>query len=171
MNKTLAPAKPFTGYHMWAWLIAFFGVVIGVNIGLAYFANSTWSGLVVENSYVASQEFNGKLAEVKAQDALGWKGTLSASNGSIKFALAGPDGSAVAVNAVSITLRRPVTANSDFTLALAKGGDGTWSAAHTLADGAWIAEIDVASDADKLAGTKRIWRDTLRLSVKDGAIQ
>jgi nitrogen fixation protein FixH len=165
MNKTLRAVKPFTGYHMWAWLISFFGVVIAVNIGLAYYANSTWSGLVVENSYVASQEFNGKLADVKAQDALGWKDKLTAANGSVSYAITKPDGSAVPASSVKVTFRRPVTDTADFTLTLAKAAGGAWSAPHVLGDGAWIAEIDVAGDAIKP------WRDTLRLTVKDGAIQ
>ena len=165
MNKTLQTVRTFTGYHMLAWIITFFGIIIGVNITMAYYANSTWSGLVVANSYVASQEFNGKLADVKAQDALGWKGKLSASNGVFHFALNGKDGSVVAANSVAVTLRRPVTDSADFTLALTKTPEGTWSVPHTLADGAWIAEVDVASDAFKM------WRDTLRLTVKDGAIR
>jgi nitrogen fixation protein FixH len=165
MNKTLRTPRPFTGYHMLAWIITFFGIIIGVNITMAYYANSTWSGLVVANSYVASQEFNGKLADVKAQDALGWKGHLSASNGIIHFALKAKDGSVVAINSVSVTLRRPVTDTADFTLALTKAPDGIWSVPHPIADGSWIAEVDVTSDAFKQ------WRDTLRLIVKDGAIR
>lgn len=165
MTKTLQNIRPFTGYHMLAWIITFFAIVIGVNITMAYYANSTWSGLVVENSYVASQEFNGKLADVAAQDALGWQGKLSATSGIIAFALTARDGSVVAANSVNVTMRRPVTDTADFTLALTKAQDGTWSAPHALADGSWIAEVDVASD------TFKGWRDTLRLTVKEGAIQ
>jgi nitrogen fixation protein FixH len=165
MKNTLQVMKPFTGYHMWAWLISFFGVVIAVNIGLAYYANSTWSGLVVENSYVASQEFNGKLADVKAQDALGWKDKFAAANGVVSYSITKPDGAAVSATSIKVTFRRPVTDTADFTLTLAKAADGTWSAPHALGDGAWIAEIDVTGDGFKP------WRDTLRLTVKDGAIQ
>jgi nitrogen fixation protein FixH len=165
MNKTLQSARPFTGYHMLAWIITFFGIIIGVNVTMAYFANSTWSGLVVANSYVASQEFNGKLADVKAQDALGWKDKLTAINGSVSYAITKPDGTAVPATSVKVTFRRPVTDTADFTLTLLKAADGIWSAPHVLGDGAWIAEVDVASDLFKQ------WRDTLRLTVKDGAIR
>ena len=64
--------KEIKGGHVLAMLIAFFGVIITVNMVMAYFANSTWSGLVVKNGYVASQEFNTNLARAKAQEALGW---------------------------------------------------------------------------------------------------
>src|SRR3546814_12783326 len=52
--------------------IAFFGVVISVNIVMASFALSTFGGTVVVNSYVASQHYNEWLARADAQDRLGW---------------------------------------------------------------------------------------------------
>src|SRR3546814_19061021 len=52
--------------------IAFFGVVISVNIVMASFALSTFGGTVVDNSYVASQHYNEWLARADAQDRLGW---------------------------------------------------------------------------------------------------
>ncbi|MGE4410267.1 MAG: FixH family protein [Sphingobium sp.] len=64
--------RPFTGYHAAAILIAFFAVVVGVNLVMARFAISTFGGTVVENSYVASQKFNGWLAEARREKELGW---------------------------------------------------------------------------------------------------
>ena len=76
-NPQSAPARrgvaasrgsgPFTGWHMLAICVAFFGVVIAVNVVMADLAISTFSGEVVENSYVASQRFNGWLDEAKAE--------------------------------------------------------------------------------------------------------
>lgn len=63
----------FTGRHMLMVMVAFFGVVVGVNLVMARLAISTFSGTVVDNSYVASQEFNTWLGEARAQRALGWK--------------------------------------------------------------------------------------------------
>lgn len=68
-----APAGgTFTGRHMAIILVSFFAVVIGVNVTMAVMAGSTFGGTVVDNSYVASQRFNGWLAEGRAQAALGW---------------------------------------------------------------------------------------------------
>lgn len=64
--------KKFTGRHMAAILIAFFGVIIAVNLTMATFATRTFGGTVVANSYVASQKYNGWLAAARAQEALGW---------------------------------------------------------------------------------------------------
>jgi len=51
----------FTGWHMTFILVSFFAVVIAVNLTMAHFASSTFGGLVVENSYVASQKYDGWL--------------------------------------------------------------------------------------------------------------
>lgn len=64
--------KGITGRHMTAILVAFFGVVIAVNVTMATFATRTFGGQVVENSYVASQEYNRWLAAARTQGRLGW---------------------------------------------------------------------------------------------------
>ena len=58
---------------MSAILIAFFGVVVAVNFTMAMFATRTFGGVVVENSYVASQKYNGWLKAARKQDQLGWR--------------------------------------------------------------------------------------------------
>jgi nitrogen fixation protein FixH len=73
MMSTLAKQPfRFTGWHMSAILVAFFAVVIAVNIGMARLAGSTFSGVVVENSYDASQQFDRWLDEAAKEQALGW---------------------------------------------------------------------------------------------------
>ncbi len=165
MTTKIDSGKPFTGRHMIMVMVAFFGVIISVNLLMAYYANSTWSGLVVKNSYVASQEFNQTVADVKEQDALGWKDSLEASDGKIIFSLQDANGTPVAITSVKMIFRRPVTDSADMTIDLAAGPAAVWQAAHALSDGVWIAEIDVTSPNNKP------WRDTKRFAVKDGVIQ
>lgn len=165
MSPNIDNGKPFTGKHMIMVMVAFFGVIISVNLLMAYYANSTWSGLVVKNSYVASQEFNQTVADVKRQDALGWKDTLAASDGKISFSLTDANGAPVAITSVKMIFRRPVTDTADMTIDLAAGPNSVWEATHPLADGVWIAEIDVTSPDNKL------WRDTRRFAVANGVIQ
>ena len=50
--------RRFTGYHATMIIVAFFAVVVGVNMVMARFALSTFGGTVVDNSYVASQKYN-----------------------------------------------------------------------------------------------------------------
>src|SRR3546814_8818871 len=63
MTPAPSPIRRFTGWHMTAILIAFFAAVIAVNMLMATVAVRSFGGTVVENSYVASQKFNGWLAQ------------------------------------------------------------------------------------------------------------
>ena len=46
----------FTGWHMAAILLGFFGLVVAVNLYMAHTAISTFGGTVVENSYVTVRD-------------------------------------------------------------------------------------------------------------------
>ena len=72
-----AMRKPFTGRHFTLIMVAFFGVVIAINLVMARYASATFGGVVVENSYVASQRFNSWLGKARTQDALGWDATAT----------------------------------------------------------------------------------------------
>lgn len=67
----------FTGWHMTAILVAFFGVVMAVNFTMARMAISSFGGTVVDNSYVASQKYNRWLNAAAQQDKLGWEVSAS----------------------------------------------------------------------------------------------
>ena len=64
--------RRFTGWHFTAIITAFFGVVVAVNLTMAVFATRTFGGVVVENSYVASQKYNDWLDAAKRQQQLAW---------------------------------------------------------------------------------------------------
>jgi nitrogen fixation protein FixH len=57
------------GWHVFAIFALAFGVIIAVNLTLAFKAVSTFPGLEVKNSYVASQTFD---ADRAAQLGLDW---------------------------------------------------------------------------------------------------
>jgi nitrogen fixation protein FixH len=61
--------RELTGPKVLAIAVASFGLIIAVNFYMAFQAISTFPGLEVENSYVASQSFD---QDRKAQQALGW---------------------------------------------------------------------------------------------------
>jgi nitrogen fixation protein FixH len=58
-----------TGKHVAAMFVSGFGIIIAVNLTLAWNAVQTFPGLEVKNSYVASQSFD---ADRAAQLALDW---------------------------------------------------------------------------------------------------
>lgn len=73
--------RGFTGWHMLAAMIAFFAVVIGVNAVMATAATRTFGGKVVENSYVATQRYNGWLDKAARQERLGWTVAVAGAGG------------------------------------------------------------------------------------------
>ncbi len=158
-------SQQFTGRHFLLIMVAFFGVVITVNVTMAVYANTSWTGLVVRNSYVAGLEFNRKSREHREQAALGWDATLTGADGILRFALADTQGNPVALNAGTAQFRRPVSDAQDIALALAPAAGGALDAPFALGDGAWIVEIE----AD--AGRDVPWREIHRITVRDGAIK
>ncbi len=89
--------RAFDGRHMSAILVAGFAVVVAVNIGAAVIAKRTFGGIVVENSYVASQDFNGWLDEAAHERSLGWQVEPSREpDGRVRLALTGvPEGARI----------------------------------------------------------------------------
>lgn len=152
--------RQFTGWHMLASLIAFFGVVLGVNLTLAYFASSTWSGLVVENGYVASQSFGRDLARARDQEALGWQVRLSHGAERLRVTFADAGRQEISGLAVSGVLRRPVSARHDMPLTFSNAGGGVYSVPVSLAPGLWEVEIEATREG------AAPYRKTFRFLVK-----
>lgn len=74
-----ATTNPFTGKRMTAIFVAGFGIVIAVNLTMAMMAVGSFHGTVVDNSYVASQHYNGWLKQAAASKALGCRRCRSAA--------------------------------------------------------------------------------------------
>src|SRR5215212_8676756 len=104
---------PLTGWHMLAIVFAFFGVIIAVNIALAIAATGTFPGLVVENSYVASQHYDELLARAREQDKVGWRDDLKAVGGVLRFSLLEGTGVPLPDLSVIAHIGRPSTTVED----------------------------------------------------------
>ncbi|MEZ2128196.1 MULTISPECIES: FixH family protein [unclassified Sinorhizobium] len=155
--------RGFTGRHMLAIMVAFFGVVIGVNITHAWYASSSWSGLVVENTYVASQQFNGRAKAMRAMAASGITGEVSVQEGLIAYRLRNRDGSPASADDVTVHFKRPVGDHEDFTATLSKVGEGRFERAHAVLPGEWIVEII------SQRGGNAIMHEAFRIYVGEGA--
>ncbi|MCX7303996.1 MAG: FixH family protein [Hyphomicrobiales bacterium] len=155
-------AGAFTGRHMLMIMIAFFAVVIAVNVTMATVARTSWTGLVVANSYVASQEFNGRLAAARAQAGLGWTASLVIEHGEAHLTVFDRDKRAAPIRTASLALRSPATDSKDRTVVLERNADG-FRGRVDLADGQWVVEIE-AGMADG-----GIWRETRRMRLVQGS--
>ena len=165
MSTPTTETRPFTGRHLLFIMLAFFGTIIAVNVTMATFAARSWTGLVVKNSYVASQEFNGKAKAAREQDALGWTSNLEVGGGKLRFALSDAKGGVVALEGGSATLYHPVSGLRDTHLDLVPDGSGAVAADIALDDGGWI--IEIAADA----GLERAYRDVRRVFVSSGELR
>jgi len=147
--KPAAATEPgtFTGKHMALLAFGFFGVIIAVNVGMAVVSSVSWTGLVVENSYVASQEFEEKRMAHESQVTAGWQSAFTFASGTAQLAIRDATGAAPDLGEVTMLVNRPVGGHDDQTLPLVRGADGTYSTALTLADGVWDVWITAPKSA------------------------
>lgn len=149
-------SKPFTGRHMTMILVAFFGVVIAVNVTMARLAVSTFGGTVVDNSYVASQEFNHWLAQGRKQDALGWvvrTEILSDRRVSVEVRERGrPLKGAV----LTATLRHPLGRIPDHDFAFDTVAQGNSVSTRAIPGGRWMLHLTLVR-----AGDRYSWIETV----------
>jgi nitrogen fixation protein FixH len=150
---------------MLAAMVAFFGAIIAVNLTMAVFAMNSWTGLVVKNSYVASQEFNANARAAREQAALGWLGELAYGKGELRYRLTSASGAVVAATEVEAALGRPAYEADDTTIGLSPTDDGSFGGEIALADGQWIVRVSAE------AGLARRWLDIRRIDVRNGAMQ
>ncbi len=159
IQRIFWPQK-FTGWHMAGALLGFFGTIITVNMIMAYFATSTWTGLVVKNSYVASQNFNTETAALKAQQAMGWDAASEYRDGTFGITLTGRDQAPLGGAIVTAKVGRPAYESDDRTVQLLETAPGQYEAPTDLGPGIWTAALTVTGQAGEL------WTRILRFEVK-----
>ncbi|PHQ98040.1 MAG: nitrogen fixation protein FixH [Marinosulfonomonas sp.] len=135
--------KELTGRKFFLIIASFFGVIITVNVFMAYQAVSTFPGLVTSNSYVASQTFNDERA---AQLALGWDVKGVVADGVLTLSIVDSDANPVPVAKLDAILGRATHVSEDTTPAFEFDGTA-YVAAVDLAPGNWnLRMIAIAQD-------------------------
>ena len=138
--------RPLTGYHVGAMIVAFFAVIIAANATMAWFASDSWSGLVVKNGYVASQQYNAKIAAANLQKARGWRLKFKYSNALLSFSLTDKDNLPVYFDKIVAKIGRPVSYDNDVEMALVHKGRGLYQAKVELSKGIWSFRLDAHGD-------------------------
>lgn len=140
--------RRFTGLHMALTMILFFGTIIAVNMTMAVLATRTFGGKVIENSYVASQEYNGKLAAARAQDRLRWNIAV-ALNGNRPQVILSKDGAPLAGAVVQIAASHPLGRVPERGIDTRARGDGQHLGTQPLPAGRWRLRITVSRGDDR----------------------
>jgi len=153
---------PLTGWHMLAIGSLFFGTIIAVNIALAIFATGTFPGLVVKNSYVASQNYNALLAEAQAQADNGLSAQLVAEAGILNLRIANASGAPQQDLSITAHAGRPASSHDDRVIAFTEIGQ-FYQADTALPAGRWIVDME-ARDGDTI-----VFRQSRELWIKTTA--
>ncbi|MBZ0127618.1 MAG: FixH family protein [Rhodobacteraceae bacterium] len=144
-------ARPLTGRTVLVIVLSSFGVIIGVNLVMAYLAVGTFPGLEVRNTYVASQSFD---SDRDAQEALGWDVAAGYADGTLTLSISDNNGDPVPVAGLSASIGRATHANADVTLDFA-AGPGPYRATIPLDHGKWELRLH-ATAADGTAFRQRL---------------
>ncbi len=143
---TISPRR-FTGRHMVTILIGFFGVVIAVNLLMVRMAIGTFGGTVVDNSYVASQNFNNWLAQARAERTLGWRIEV-ARDGGDHLAVTVRDAAGAPLPAAQVTAlaRHPLGRKPERIMRFSDSGAARFRSTASLGAGRWQVIVTIESD-------------------------
>lgn len=138
-----------TGKHVAAILVSGFGIVITVNVTMATMAVESFHGTVVDNSYVASQQYNGWLKQAAVSRALGWQAVphRRADGRVVLETIAVPAGARI-----TATAERPLGKREETPLTFASEGRGRWLSNEALAPGRWQMRTAIRAEGKAWAG-------------------
>ena len=129
-----------TGKHVLGITVGAFTVIIAVNVLMAFKAVSTFPGLEVANSYVASQTWD---AEMAAQKALGWQlaEEYDLKTGELRLTFTDATGAPVQLAGLSVLVGRPTEAKDDQKPDFVRVA-GVYVARAALAPGKWMLHVE-----------------------------
>lgn len=156
---TVATQRELTGWHVLAITVGAFAIIIGVNVTLAWKAVSTFPGLEVKNSYVASQSFD---ADRAAQLGMGWVLAAEYSDGNLHLTFRDASGLPAPVQHLDVLVGRTTEARDDTRPEFALVG-GVFVAPLALAPGKWMLHVQA------MAPDGTAFRQRIDLFVKDPA--
>lgn len=137
----MSTSRPFTGRHAALVICGGFALVIAVNLTMAVLATRSFPGLVVPNSYIASQKFNGWLAAGRAQQAQGWNISAAADGDQLVIRATDSGGAVLTGLDAMAMVSHPLGQGDPIRTTLTETAPGTYAGPHGLTPGQWQAEI------------------------------
>lgn len=133
MSSETKPGRELTGRHVLAIFVGGFGLIIGVNLFMAYNAVSTFPGLEVSSSYADSQDYD---LRREAQEALGWNASVAVDGDILTLTMVDDAGQPVAPAELNALLTRPTNQREDQILELSRV-NGAFTAPVQVSEGRW----------------------------------
>jgi len=152
MKRSPVSPRPLTGRMVLFMLVAFFGVVIGVNLILMRLAIQTLPGTEVDSAYSASLAYEKEIAAAHDQDARAWRVNAHiqrAPDGGATLLVEARDNRGMPMSGLTFQGRfeRPTDRRADQPVGLSEIGGGIYrGSAPLIAPGQWdlVLEGDVA---------------------------
>jgi nitrogen fixation protein FixH len=151
-----ATVRPLTGRTVLAALVAFFGVVIGVNGVMMALAIGTMPGLENEKPYQAGIAYNAEIEAARAQAGRHWSVTSHIARDAlgravVRLTARDANGAPLAGLAVAVRLMRPADQHGDRIVALGEREAGIYEGEATgVPAGVWDVEIEAGRASAQL---------------------
>jgi len=147
-----------TGRMVLLCLVAFFGVVFGVNFIMVRAATSTFGGVETASSYQAGLTFEREIEAARAQEARHWQvdaklkhvGDMTRLDLNVRDAAGKP----IAALEPKVSLVHPTDKRFDHPLTMTEDGSGHFQGAVTAAAGQWDLVIELSRDGGRLFRSK-----------------
>jgi nitrogen fixation protein FixH len=160
------PSPRLTGRMVFASVLAFFGVVIAVNVTMMMLAIRTLPGTDVDSAYRSSLNYNAEIAAARRQQAQAWRvaGHVERdADGRTVVRVEARDGAGTPATglAFSALLERPIDKRADRAVPLAERAAGVYRGETVdVAPGQW----DLVLEAER--GGERVFLSRNRIVLK-----
>lgn len=148
------------GWHVLLGFIAFFGVVAAVNVGFVVMSIRSFPGQVSVTPYEDGLIHDRKLAQIAAQERLGWRAGAAAAPNAVVVEMRDRDGAPLNGLALEGKLERPATEAGRLTLRFRETAPGRYVARPGALTGAWdLTAVAAGAHGERFEAERRLaWR-------------
>lgn len=163
MSRSIAP-RPITGRMVFIALVAFFGIVIGVNVVMMKFAIETLPGTDVDSAYSASLAYESEIKAAHAQNLREWQVNVhierqADGQATVRVDAHDKKGAPLTGLAFSGRLERPTDKRADREIVLAEAESGVYRGSVSgVLSGQWdlVIESETAGQRTFLSKNRAI---------------
>lgn len=145
------------GWHVLAAVVAFFGVIIAVDVTFLMAAYRSYPGQVSVTPYEDGLAYNKHVAQQRAQAALGWRARVTTETNAVIVAVVDAEGAPVSGLKMTGLLSRPATEVGRLSLVFAETSPGRYVAPAARQAGAWDLSVSAQGQGDaRLEAERRL---------------
>ena len=159
-EAAIEPRFRIKGWHVLLGFVAFFGVVIAVDTGFIIMSVRSFPGQVSVTPYEDGLVYDRKLAQVAAQERLGWRASAAAEPGAVVVAQTEPPRTALTGPAGTRHHQPPPTQARRLTHPIQEAGPGHYVARPGGLAGAWdLTAVAFGARGERFEAERRLtWR-------------